>query len=457
MSASVPPPAEAPKEVPSDLIAATFGLLRAEPDGSLVIAGSGTPGSEVEVYSNDELLGTTKVENSGDWVFVPEQPIAPGGIEITLAESGKPGRAEQSFVVVINEDKSSEPLVVASTPGAISEVLQGIEKPAAVVAAVTTPSPEQPAPSSAPAAPAAPAPTETPAPTATTPTETPEPVPTQTPTATPAPAVAAPAPAPAEAAATPAEVAPIEATPAPSSPEATAPAAPDAPAPAVVAIAPSAATPAPATTTAAAPSVAALPDVPTTIDAIEIDGARAFFAGAGPTGATTRLYVDDAFVADSPVREGRWLIETDNVLTKPKQRVRVDTLHPGSADVLSRVEVEFVVEVPATIPETAVAAAPASPANEGEVVTTTPAEPVATAPAEPAPSIPTLVGVSVGDPEAQRFASGKAIIRRGDNLWTIARRVYGEGLKYTTIYEANTGQIRNPDMIYPGQVFELPN
>ena len=67
-----------------------------------------------------------------------------------------------------------------------------------------------------------------------------------------------------------------------------------------------------------------------------------------------------------------------------------------------------------------------------------------------------MVAVSLGDPDAQRFASGKAIIRRGDNLWTIARRVYGEGLRYTTIYQANTGQIRDPDRIYPGQVFELP-
>jgi nucleoid-associated protein YgaU len=79
------------------------------------------------------------------------------------------------------------------------------------------------------------------------------------------------------------------------------------------------------------------------------------------------------------------------------------------------------------------------------------------APATPAePEVPTMVAVSLGDPEAQRFVSGKAIIRRGDNLWTIARRVYGEGLKYTTIYEANTGQIRNPNRIYPGQVFDLP-
>ena len=68
-----------------------------------------------------------------------------------------------------------------------------------------------------------------------------------------------------------------------------------------------------------------------------------------------------------------------------------------------------------------------------------------------------MVATSVGDPEAARFASGKAIIRRGDNLWTIARRVYGQGIKYTTIYQANNGQIRDPDRIYPGQVFDLPD
>jgi nucleoid-associated protein YgaU len=70
--------------------------------------------------------------------------------------------------------------------------------------------------------------------------------------------------------------------------------------------------------------------------------------------------------------------------------------------------------------------------------------------------VPTMVAEPVGDPEGQRFASGKAIIRHGDNLWTIARRVYGRGIKYTTIYTANSDQIRDPDLIYPGQVFDLP-
>ncbi|PWV98738.1 LysM domain-containing protein [Hoeflea marina] len=49
------------------------------------------------------------------------------------------------------------------------------------------------------------------------------------------------------------------------------------------------------------------------------------------------------------------------------------------------------------------------------------------------------------------------IIRRGDTLWQISRRTYGEGVRYTTIYLANLSQIQNPDRIKPGQVFSVPD
>jgi nucleoid-associated protein YgaU len=45
---------------------------------------------------------------------------------------------------------------------------------------------------------------------------------------------------------------------------------------------------------------------------------------------------------------------------------------------------------------------------------------------------------------------------RGDNLWNIARAHYGEGWRHTLIFEANKDQIRNPHLIYPGQVFIVP-
>jgi nucleoid-associated protein YgaU len=51
---------------------------------------------------------------------------------------------------------------------------------------------------------------------------------------------------------------------------------------------------------------------------------------------------------------------------------------------------------------------------------------------------------------------GKVVVQPGNNLWRIARRAYGRGAQYTVIYEANADQIRDPDLIYPGQVFEVP-
>ena len=47
-------------------------------------------------------------------------------------------------------------------------------------------------------------------------------------------------------------------------------------------------------------------------------------------------------------------------------------------------------------------------------------------------------------------------VTRGDSLWRISRVTYGKGVRYSVIYEANQDQIRNPRLIYPGQVFVLP-
>jgi LysM repeat protein len=53
-------------------------------------------------------------------------------------------------------------------------------------------------------------------------------------------------------------------------------------------------------------------------------------------------------------------------------------------------------------------------------------------------------------------ADGAVIIRRNDTLWRISRRVYGHGVRYSTIYLANQDQISDPDRIWPGQVFKVP-
>jgi len=47
-------------------------------------------------------------------------------------------------------------------------------------------------------------------------------------------------------------------------------------------------------------------------------------------------------------------------------------------------------------------------------------------------------------------------VQPGSTLWAISREAYGEGILYVRVFEANRDRIRDPDLIYPGQVFELP-
>lgn len=53
-------------------------------------------------------------------------------------------------------------------------------------------------------------------------------------------------------------------------------------------------------------------------------------------------------------------------------------------------------------------------------------------------------------------AKGEVFVRTGNSLWHIARRIYGSGFHYTLIFGANKNQIKDPNLIYPGQKFILP-
>ena len=55
--------------------------------------------------------------------------------------------------------------------------------------------------------------------------------------------------------------------------------------------------------------------------------------------------------------------------------------------------------------------------------------------------------------------SGNAlvVVQKGDALWRIAYRTYGKGIRYVDIYSSNAGEIENPDLIYPDQIFIIPN
>ena len=63
---------------------------------------------------------------------------------------------------------------------------------------------------------------------------------------------------------------------------------------------------------------------------------------------------------------------------------------------------------------------------------------------------------SRADPVADAPPEPFVIVQPGNSLWRLARRVYGQGIRYTMIFEANKDHIKDPDLIYPGQVFALP-
>lgn len=107
---------------------------------------------------------------------------------------------------------------------------------------------------------------------------------------------------------------------------------------------------------------------------------------------------------------------------------------------------------PAAVAETATPPAPATPAAPS-----TPAPDIAAAPAAPAADAPAASGPVTIQQEPLTPSAGSVIIRRGDTLWQISRRTYGQGVRYTTIYLANQQQIGNPDRIAPGQIFSVPD
>jgi nucleoid-associated protein YgaU len=119
---------------------------------------------------------------------------------------------------------------------------------------------------------------------------------------------------------------------------------------------------------------------------------------------------------------------------------------------------------PAEAPAQTAAAEPAKPAEvPAQTATAEPAKP-AEAPAQtaeaPKPVEPkqqsSTVAAANPEPTAAAVPDPSIVIQPGNNLWRLSRRIYGKGMMFTVIFEANKDHIRNPNLIYPGQVFVTP-
>lgn len=147
-------------------------------------------------------------------------------------------------------------------------------------------------------------------------------------------------------------------------------------------------------------------DAKLSLDAIDYGqaGRNLSLSGRAPPGAEVRVYLDNKFIGRATADEkGVWRLDPGIDIAAGIYKMRVDRVD-SAGKVTARVELPFS------------RASPVSGLADGTVV----------------------------------------FVQPGNSLWRLARRSYGEGLRYTEIYEANKDQIRNPDLIYPGQVFVLP-
>ncbi|AZL60552.1 LysM peptidoglycan-binding domain-containing protein [Tabrizicola piscis] len=209
--------------------------------------------------------------------------------------------------------------------------------------------------------------------------------------------------------------------------------------------------------------------------------------GRGGPGTTLRLYVDNAEKATLLVPEdGRWLVELGDTVPGI-YTLRVDQLD-ADGKVISRFETPFKRETLEAL--AAVAGAAAGPDTGSAPVTDaapdatadsspdTAAAPAAVAdatptesPAEPAEMADaTAVDASTADPQAPKAepvldTAGETVpatapvtvtVQPGFTLWGIAQERYGDGVLYVQVFEANREKIKDPNLIYPGQVFSVP-
>jgi nucleoid-associated protein YgaU len=188
---------------------------------------------------------------------------------------------------------------------------------------------------------------------------------------------------------------------------------------------------------------------------VEAEDGKLFVSGQTAPGATVRLYLNESFVAPGGAgSDGKVSFAIGSGVRPGDYRVRLDDIDPVSGQVKSRAQVNF--NVPAQVASAPPQPAPAASAGSFEK---------AAAPATPSDAVaPVASGARTASADTVVIPSGTvvipnintAIVSKGDNLWRISQRTYGKGVRYTVIYGANQEQIRNPDLIYPGQVFVLP-
>lgn len=399
---------EEPAPALPPLAAPSFDLVRVEPDGTTVIAGRATPASTVTVLLDEAEIDSFAIAATGEFVsFLTLTPSDAPRVMLLRAElDGQSVLSEDQIILAPTPRPEPEVVAQAATEPQGAEAAQPASEPAA------TPAPQDQAAEGA-AKTAEAEDTTTPKPEAVT--AAPEPGPqTQVAAETTAPATSETAE----------QVARAETAPATDTPQIAPKPVPE-PAPADTAAAP--AQPAPVTVLrAGADGVEVIQSAtapePEVMDQISLDTISytetgdVLIAGRAGVLSVVRVYLDNKAVTDIAAGEdGRWTGQLTGI--EPGVYIlRLDEVN-DKGEVVSRLETPFKREAPEAL------RAPAAPAT--------------------------------GDPQGAP-AVRAVTVQKGDTLWAISRDRYGEGILYVRVFEANRDRIRNPDLIYPGQVFTIP-
>lgn len=104
-----------------------FDVLRVEPDGSTVIAGSAEPNGKLEVLDGEKVVTTADVDASGDFAAVLDDPLPAGDHQLVLKFTSKDGKStlseEVATISVPKDGNGANLLAMVSKPGAASRII----------------------------------------------------------------------------------------------------------------------------------------------------------------------------------------------------------------------------------------------------------------------------------------------------------------------------------------------
>jgi len=181
------------------------------------------------------------------------------------------------------------------------------------------------------------------------------------------------------------------------------------------------------------------------LEPIEVGSEGRFtLRGRARPGSTLKLYLNGTAVASVTAgADQRFSVTINQGMAPGKYRAKLDEVDPASGSVIAHVEKEFEVTAPSAVAETAVQANAADQNQAPDF-------------AKPRASIlPSEHAAAPSNVVIPKIVT--ATVSRGDSLWRISEHSYGAGDLYRRIFQANRAKIRNPNLIYPRQIFVLPS